>query len=70
MIWLFANRNHELKNEDIDEIDNSLCMEIRNGQGYLRLGNRDEMQCIDHSENIKINYCPFCGRELMRKEEE
>ena len=29
-----------LKSEDIEEVDNSLVLEIRNDVGYLRLGER------------------------------
>jgi hypothetical protein len=54
-----------LATELLDLIDdNSVVLEIRNGQGYIRLGNRMDMQCIDHEEKIKINYCPICGRKL------
>ena len=35
-------------------------------RGYLRLGCADDMQCMDHGEKIKINYCPMCG-ERMRQ---
>jgi hypothetical protein len=33
-------------------------------RGYLRLGYKDDMQCMDHGEKRKINYCPECGRKL------
>ena len=46
------------------ENDMSLVFEMRCGSGYLRLGDRSEMQCIDHGEKIKINFCPMCGRKL------
>lgn len=62
MIWWSVG--HELKKECIDEVDNSVVLEIRCGQGYLRLGDRSDMQCIDHDEKIKIFYCPVCGRKL------
>jgi len=47
-----------------EEIDNSVVFEIRCGSGYIRLGDRGEMNCIDHEEKIQITYCPFCGRKI------
>lgn len=49
---------------DLDEIDNSVAIDCRGDSLYIRLGDRSEMACIDHSENFKINYCPMCGRKL------
>lgn len=34
-------------------------------RGYLRLGLIDDMQCLDHGEKIKINYCPMCGEKFV-----
>jgi len=34
-------------------------------RGYLRIGCVGDMQCMDHGENIKIDYCPICGRKLI-----
>ena len=48
--------------------DFSLVMEIRNNKGYLRLGDREEMGCLDHNENVEINYCPFCGKKIEEVE--
>jgi hypothetical protein len=45
-------------------IENSVVFETRNGSGYIRLGDTDDMGCIDHSGNFKINYCHMCGRKL------
>jgi hypothetical protein len=45
--------------------DNSVVINIRNGRGYIRLGDRDDMQCLDHEQKIEIYYCPMCGRKLM-----
>lgn len=53
-----------LNREDLDEDDNSVVIEVRNGRGYIRLGDRSDMGCLDHSDNIKINYCPMCGKEF------
>ena len=64
MIYFFAGKDKQPQMDDIDTVDNSVVLEVRNGQGYLRLGDRGEMQCIDHSEILKINYCPMCGRKL------
>lgn len=32
--------------------------------GYLRLVDLEDCGCVDHSDNIKINFCPFCGSKL------
>ncbi len=40
----------------------SVFMEVRNGAGYLRMGDISESSCIDHGERIQLNYCPNCGR--------
>ena len=37
---------------------------VYDDRGYLRLGYKYDMQCLDHGENIKINFCPMCGRKL------
>jgi hypothetical protein len=39
-------------------------MQIIVDRGYLRLGFSDDMQCMDHGEKIRINYCPMCGKDL------
>jgi hypothetical protein len=31
-------------------------------RGYLRLVDVNDYSCLDHGENIKIKYCPFCGK--------
>ena len=62
MVWWAVG--HELKRDTIQEEDNSLVLEIRNSQGYLRLGDRGDMGCLDHSGKIKINFCPVCGRKI------
>lgn len=33
-------------------------------RGYLRLGYTDDMNCLDHGEKIKINFCPMCGCKI------
>lgn len=33
-------------------------------RGYLRSGNKTDVQCLEHGSKIKINFCPMCGREL------
>jgi hypothetical protein len=33
-------------------------------RGFLRLGYTDDMQCMEHGEKIKINYCPICGNKI------
>ena len=64
MIWFFSSREAKITNDDIDEVDNSVVFEIRNGSGYIRLGDRGDMGCLDHGGKIKIDYCMFCGRKL------
>ena len=39
-------------------------MQIIIDRGYLRSGFTDDMQCMDHGEKIKINFCPICERDL------
>jgi ssDNA-binding Zn-finger/Zn-ribbon topoisomerase 1 len=36
---------------------------IRRGK-YLSLGVHGDMNCIEHGDNVEINYCPKCGRKL------
>ena len=52
------------KRDEPIENDESLVFEMRCGSGYLRLGDRSEMQCIDHRYKFQINFCPMCGRKL------
>jgi hypothetical protein len=35
-------------------------------RGYLRLG-YDDMECLDHGQKAKINYCPMCGEKLQKE---
>ena len=56
--------DEEIKfSEAIDE-DNSVIFEIRNGNGFIRLVNREDCNCIESGGYFKINYCPMCGRKL------
>lgn len=32
--------------------------------GYLRFGDVEDTECMDNTENIKINFCPICGLEI------
>lgn len=34
-------------------------------RGYIRSVMKDDCQCMDHGEKVKINYCPFCGDKLQ-----
>lgn len=61
---IYLSIGQVLKRESIDEQDNSLVLEIRNDIGYLRLGDRGDMQCLDHDCVLQINYCPMCGRKI------
>ena len=40
---------------ELDDMDNSVVFEIRNGIGYIRLGDRGDMQCLDHGDKVKID---------------
>lgn len=64
VIWMAVG--NILDRNMIRKRDNSVFIEVRNGQGYIRLGDREEMQCLDHCETVKINYCPNCGRKFKR----
>lgn len=44
--------------------DNSVVIDVREAGAYLRLGNREDIQCLDHEEKIKISFCPMCGRKF------
>lgn len=50
--------------DELEDVDNSVVFEIRNEHGYIRLGDRSDMGCLDHGDKVKIDYCPFCGRKL------
>lgn len=62
MVWWCVG--DALRRDDLDEEDNSLVLEVRNGRGYLRLGDREDMGCLDHSDKYEIKYCPECGRKF------
>ena len=32
-------------------------------RGFLRIADKDDMNCLDHGEKIKIHFCPFCGEK-------
>jgi hypothetical protein len=33
-------------------------------RGYIRFADLDDCSCLDHSEKIKIRFCPMCGVEM------
>lgn len=35
-------------------------------RGCLRFVDLDDYNCMDHGQNIKINYCPFCGERIKQ----
>lgn len=53
----------EIKLENIVYDKIYTYVEVRNGQGYLRMTDEDN-NCIDSGERIEINYCPMCGEKL------
>ena len=54
--------DYELKVSEMEELDNSVIFENRNGCGFIRLVNREDCNCIEHGEYFKINNCPMCGK--------
>lgn len=66
MIWWAVSHDRRASKEDIDEVDNSVCIQIRNEHGYIRIGDRSDMQCLDSDKLIRINFCPMCGREFEK----
>jgi len=48
-----------------DRENNSVMFEVRNGVGYIRLGDREDMNCIESGDKIKVNFCPMCGVKLL-----
>jgi len=47
------------KVEDTKEI----CVMYDN-RGYIRLGDPSDMNCLDHGEKFKVNFCPICGEKV------
>ncbi len=35
-------------------------------RGFLRLAMKEDHQCMDSGEKIKIKYCPMCGKVLEK----
>ena len=54
----------EMLATSLEQLDNSVVMDIRNGCGYLRIGDREEMQGLDTEDKVNIKFCPFCGRKF------
>lgn len=44
----------------VDETEWSIFID----RGYLRLADKEDCNCLDHGEKIKIIFCPICGRDL------
>lgn len=34
-------------------------------RGFIRLVDRDDCNCIESGEKIKINFCPMCGDKII-----
>ena len=60
--WVWARHEDDYKINESEATKYTLGVFI--DRGYLRLTDIDEAQCLDHGEKIKINFCPFCGKEL------
>jgi ribosomal protein L44E len=58
------DNRQSIRINELYEVENSVMFEVRNGTGYIRLGDPCDMQCLDHQQKSKVNYCPMCGREL------
>ena len=39
-------------------------LEVKITRGHLAIGYQGDMNCLDHTEHVKINYCPMCGEKL------
>jgi hypothetical protein len=40
---------------------------VIDSRGYLRLVHLDDFDCLDHGQNVEINFCPFCGKALREE---
>lgn len=62
----YCNKEKQLLTKEIYDLVNNALDELQVivDRGYLRLGYTNDMQCIDHGEKTKINFCPHCGRKL------
>ena len=49
---------------ELDYGDYSVVFEMRNGHGYIRLGDRSDMNCLDTDKKFEIMNCLCCGRKL------
>jgi hypothetical protein len=52
----------ELDKQSLDATEYTLAIFI--DRGYLRLADKDDCNCLDHGEKVKLNYCPFCGEKI------
>ena len=65
----YCNNKKQLLTMDIPDVFADFCtgeeeLQLIIDRGYLRLGRRDDMDCLDHGEKVKIKYCPMCGIKL------
>lgn len=49
---------------DLEYEDNSVMFEVRCGSGWIRIGDRSDMGCLDHGEKFEVKYCMECGRMI------
>lgn len=56
---------------DVSVYNNLYCGEytmlVFVDRGHLRMVDDSEINCLDHGEKLKINYCPMCGRNLIKE---
>jgi hypothetical protein len=54
----------ELNRKSLEATEYTLAIFI--DRGYLRLVAKDDCNCLDHGEKVKLNYCPFCGEKTNK----
>ena len=60
----FIGWEKELLATDLEYVNLDIMFEVSNGAGYIRMGDSEDMGCLDHGEKYKINHCLNCGRKL------
>ena len=54
----------DAKFSDMSFYNISVVIEQRNNELWLRLGDYDDMNCLDHGTRKKLKFCPMCGRNM------
>ena len=50
------------------DLSDTYDMHLFIDRSFIRLADPTDCQCLDHGAKIKINFCPMCGREIMKNE--